>query len=1338
MIQIFEDILQKRRWRGANAKATLERIENRLKKRIPPGQELQLTAFQETVINHPLFWRDQNQDAASQHLMIQGATSAGKTLVSELAIIDTIYCGELKKAIVLVPLKAMVRERTAHFREDMGHGRDDSEVRVYGSSGDYLDNDDRIINGEYEVAIIVYEKFFAMLSQNNSQKLMENCDLLVVDELSVLSSEQRGPKLEMALEIVNSRYSNTRIMCLATCDCSTQKICNWLKIEKPIKSFARPVALEEHIVQLNGREIFRLIPENCSEDYEPKMQEGRIEIQNYNPEWRRSEKERRLLLTVMKELYTKMNDTRVLVFVPTQSAAANIADYLKEKIHEWLPTDDIVIEYQYDQEFTEALKNCERDEGQERLINTLLPVGIAYHHAGISTTLRELIEEQFSDMNSPLKVIVATETLTMGVNLPFDAMIMLSNKVPRGKGEMEALTGQEYRNYIGRAGRLGQSNRMGITYLFTDNPTDSNKYWESYFQQKEVTSALPNDKPEILAPYYLSLLTRQSYNQKDIENLYKASFLNICKKGSIDAARLESCLESANLSGSRGGKYALRPFGQDLAPFALSIETCQMIYKYFYRGSLYGGLPENTSPEDIDNDRYLLDILYHICWHSEIENSSNLLYPVGSNRMQMRNTAKRLVLKAFHDILNDQNTETTLFCDAYSGGNQEEIRDESDLYQLKQREINLVDEEKILQAAMRAIVLYYWTKGCSVQEIRNKTKFESITKLTSGDIERMAEVVSFHVNAIYCSLVSTEMAAYQKIYSLHIRIKYGMSRDLAVFASKHIHGLDRNRLLNLKKAAEKRGFTPKQYLYLTAPNNFAPNTLTFSQQAQLKIALERRGSENKLNLLMEYIEKGISAEISSEALNSLKNIADWDNLDERDTVTADTVFDSLNKIIESTYQRNIRIVTKGSSKKIEWIFSGNDELYIGVITSTEYDDDLNVFLNQDNQTALSSLMIVPRHFNCDQRKKVMQDYHVNAVLDNIYVVFLLAKAISMNVDDGYALTEMLADMRGIFTDEDYFYFPMLNYLKKDRLSSVSYRIIYGCDFAGRFENIFANERPEAVLYNPDELQSVEVIPWGRQLNSAVETSRPLYPTVIFLNRKDIIRSASLSRFIYKMDQEHFRNCILIAENERTLQEWNREEDPEETNMGYTRWRGGYQRIVSRIASDKQALFQEISSFVRQWEHPGYLIGISYAHYDEIPSAEDKKRHENDVDKLILVVNALIEEYGQDRILFDGHSQEFGFTLGEERSLEAYKTCTYFVVLWNYWTKNSECCKNELNIITPLLEDKKHGCAFLQTGRSGEPQVPPGHFNKFLSKDTVKQIVDEIKSEISKLLSQSAD
>ena len=286
-------------------------------------------------------------------------------------------------------------------------------------------------------------------------------------------------------------------------------------------------------------------------------------------------------------------------------------------------------------------------------------------------------------MNSPLKVIVATETLTMGVNLPFDAMIMLSNKVPRGKGEMEALTGQEYRNYIGRAGRLGQSNRMGITYLFTDNPADSNKYWDSYFQQNEVTSALPNDKPEILAPYYLSLLTNQRYELKDIEDLYRASFLNICKKGSIDAAGLERCMENSQLSGKSTNRdninknaenYALRAFGKDMAPFALSLVTCRMIYKYFFCGSQYGGLPENVSPEDIDNDRYLLDILYHICWHNEIENSSNLLYPVGSNKMQIRNTARRLVLHAFHDILNNQNTETTLFCDAYRGEDQEIFR----------------------------------------------------------------------------------------------------------------------------------------------------------------------------------------------------------------------------------------------------------------------------------------------------------------------------------------------------------------------------------------------------------------------------------------------------------------------------------------------------------------------------------------------------------------------------------------------------------------------------------------------------------------------------------------
>ena len=197
---------------------TLENIENRLKSRLPENDEVELTALQRLALSHREFCDDwSDSDRVPKHLIVQGATSSGKTLLSELNILDVV--SRRLQAIVLVPLKAMVHERTRQFIDDLeGQG-----LRVYGSSSDYMDNDERLINGEYDVAIIVYEKYYAMLSQNGGA-ILDACRLLVVDELSMLSKEERGPKLEMALEITRIKNPQTRIMCLATSDCKTDKI----------------------------------------------------------------------------------------------------------------------------------------------------------------------------------------------------------------------------------------------------------------------------------------------------------------------------------------------------------------------------------------------------------------------------------------------------------------------------------------------------------------------------------------------------------------------------------------------------------------------------------------------------------------------------------------------------------------------------------------------------------------------------------------------------------------------------------------------------------------------------------------------------------------------------------------------------------------------------------------------------------------------------------------------------------------------------------------------------------------------------------------------------------
>lgn len=74
---------------------------------------------------------------------------------------------------------------------------------------------------------------------------------------------------------------------------------------------------------------------------------------------------------------------------------------------------------------------------------------MVFHHAGLTFDERDIIESAFG--NGSLRVIVATSTLSSGVNLPARRVIIRS---PLFAGKpMSALT---YRQMIGRAGRMGK------------------------------------------------------------------------------------------------------------------------------------------------------------------------------------------------------------------------------------------------------------------------------------------------------------------------------------------------------------------------------------------------------------------------------------------------------------------------------------------------------------------------------------------------------------------------------------------------------------------------------------------------------------------------------------------------------------------------------------------------------------------------------------------------------------------------------------------------------------------------------------------------------------------
>lgn len=1310
----FEKIILSRRWNrphasrqgGINLPQIMENIEKRLSRRLPLGEMFTLTRFQEKVIGDDQFWRDWESEDVS-HLMVQGATSAGKTLVSELAILDTLANGQ--KAVVLVPLKAMVHERMVQFRQDMPN------QNVFGSSSDHLEYDERLSKGDYDVAVTVYEKFFAMLNQN-PQNLMSKCGLLVVDELSMLSKDQRGPKLEMLLEMVRKNYPETRIVCLATCDCKTEKICTWLGIEHPILSAARPVGLEEHILLMDGTGIYRSIPANHEiEDEKPKELAEKIELPQYRNDWPILTKRKTLLKAVVHKVRANMDNARLLIFVASQSGSANIAKYLREEMTDLFPQVSTSAEYE---EFLNRVNACDVDEDRNDLLQDLRH-GIAYHHAGMSTTLREVIEEELQKPQSVIKAIVATETLTVGVNMPFDVMIILNHKVPRGHGADEVLSRQEYRNFIGRAGRLGQNNRTGVTYLFVEDHNDLDYYWDSFEIREEVTSALTKATEEELAPYYLGLLPTK-FTEDHLENLFRESLAKACKPSkSFKPYKLQEALFEAYLTdkvtgGARGRSgradlaYEVGSFGKDIAPYALSCDTCILIYCYFYEGSKNGGLPDNITREEIESDKYLLEILYHICRHQEVAQSGVLSFPNQNNQPEIFIKAKRLVLEQLKFLLTETDTLGTkrnvLWCDGRSDGEKKE----NELWCLVNKN-NLGDEIAKLQAAMRAILLLYWTRGMTISEIRKQTQFQTINKkLLGGDIERLAEVVSFHLDAIHKSLslgsVFTPEAS-NAFYALQTRVKYGMPRDLVRLANKHIYGLDRAKLLSLMKEAKQDALSPVQYLYTAAPDNRKKH-LSPTQYTQLLQALERRNSVRQFDTLLEIVAKDAGTMLTDANRDSLRAIYDWEGTEPEE------LYDAVDQLLESEVFGSTTINMEGNVHCIT-LTQGKRKLCVGLL---EKEPDRNTVARikrffEKNPYVPRLLLVPTKSFNENWDNKdltdAMGEYGALALLNTGFLAMVLANTIAMDLGGGQEMFEFLTDARGIYTESETRFCSLANYVSHPNVDVPQFRLLCGNGISPVIDEM------QLTLSADNDLQNYDTLSWGSTLSLCNGAD---CPTILFLDRAHVTRSQSLNLFLARMQAQQFKNCLLLVDSEVAKNTWNSPENLEDA--GCSTWQGQYSRIKKAVVSNGQEAVKAIRQFLQEWKHEGYLIGISYAHYD--PN-RDIKSQQSEVPLLRELARKLAEVYGEHRILFDEFdpARDLFPVDGQIRSLAAYRQCKVDLILWNCWTKENANCQEEYKVIRDECQKGHAKCMYLNDRKPDDPEIPKGDYaNCLMDTETI--------------------
>lgn len=1265
-------------------KETLDGIKNRLARSMGMNaEEFGFTGLQKTAFNTEGFWLSDND---YRHIIIQGATSSGKTLVSEMAILDTLKNDN--KCIVLVPLRAMVRERWNQLRSDFG--AQEGDRRIYASSADYQDHDGEIMGGNYSVAIIVYEKFFTMLSQS-SDKMLHDCELLVVDELQMLSNANRGPKLEIAIQKVLRRNklgnvgddTQTRVMCLTTSDCRVENIKRWLTVDgrEPIliEYEKRPVTLTEHVIRLDGKYKCRTTAgEESAGTDEIVDGEGQLPMPESNINSRRIEVgKRNLLKQLLQNIYAKNPMAKVLIFVNGRRKTQTIAEFVAgENI---LPSTKLT------GELTE-IDNYEADDYQRVFKTKLFPKRIACHNAAMSTALREFIEKLFSNKNEssnldnevdPLKLVVATETLTIGMNMPVDVMILFDHEIRR-TDRTQDLTSQEYKNFVGRAGRLGQKNMDGgESYIFATDGDEVRKFWNKYVncRREEIKSALMGVSEEHQAPYYLSLMDirgKESYSIEDFKALRMESFSESCGGKPInmkniceDFVKTKLCTESDD-DFDNEKLYSLTGFGKGMTPYAFSLSTCKKINRFFFQGGLLnntlkpgkGGLPETITREDFDNNRYLLDMLYILCSTYEIMNMGQLKLPLADNVEKSRKAMDQ-VEKLLKNIISTKD-----------GGY--EPWGESPLPYMCASNYDWNHEHRDKENFLRAVLLWYWTQGKRIEDIKKLVNVPQVD-LIVGDLARLAETVSYQLDSIhhcyghYRGRLEIDNSALLAIRKLSLRVNYGVPQDLVKIANRHVYGLDRKTILAIgelfhKEFADK--YNNPLHMLLSADKEDLPRIqeiISDEYRNEIIQSTDESNTRDNFGELINAIKNEPPANFGDEECQALEKFHDASAddkeycLDTLKKIFSDNVEQSQTNFFKNMVlrfpirDRNFATLTFGKKNIALIVRTDNFEKmedYFYHLNQLKETKSVTVLLSFGNEESTSLTIGVGNKIMLTVGDKT---FTFDLAMTISRFAGLVAQAVKNDMDASSTLAEMLCDTCGLFDRVLNGYNHLLQNYSYEAKSSDAHAVRVLWDK----KNVRANDELEKALkqYNIP----YRILQWGTPLYA----ERPKdEPTIIFVKWDAVQKSRSLYNFYSGLFREEYRHTYAIFATEDDFNNWGGDSHPH--------------NVLEHCTSTKN-FSEDIAQFkllLEHWQSEKFLVGISYAHEDEMGAERP------DVTLLKKFVEQIKADLPSQIIFFDSEprsEREFQGNGALKATLEKYSQCRYFVVLDDEFYDKSEIC-----------------------------------------------------------------
>lgn len=384
------------------------------------------------------------QLATGESVMVAAPTGTGKTIVAEFGIFRAHRMGF--KVMYTTPIKALSNQK---FRDLRGQ---------YGDAVGLLTGD-VIENREGSIIVMTTEVLRNMLLQTPSELWGVGC--IIFDEVHYLADPERGTTWEEAI-IQCPNY--VQLVCLSATVSNAGEVADW------IGRTHRPIHLITHLQRAVPLSLYYYLDEKLQLVINPAGQQI-ADFKVGGEARRQSDRGRRYRGPVLEESRPTGQERRepdpreiiyslegadllpAIFFLFSRRDCEAAAEHCAMLRLEAMRDPSVVTRInEVLQSYMERLTPEDRKLEQVQLVTYLVRRGFAFHHAGLLPVLKQLVEELFN--KALLRVVFATDTLALGVNMP--ARTVVIGRMSKYDGvSRRPLLPNEFQQMAGRAGRRG-------------------------------------------------------------------------------------------------------------------------------------------------------------------------------------------------------------------------------------------------------------------------------------------------------------------------------------------------------------------------------------------------------------------------------------------------------------------------------------------------------------------------------------------------------------------------------------------------------------------------------------------------------------------------------------------------------------------------------------------------------------------------------------------------------------------------------------------------------------------------------------------------------------------